>query len=144
MTRREAREAAFALIYEREFRKDDTPGKIYEDALRIRELEDNEYVRNTFFGVFEKIAEIDAKIAGASEGWHVERMSRVTISIMRLCVYELFYEKTIPINVSLNEAVELAKKYDTDEAPAFVNGVLNRISKDPEIVKILYPQKKKS
>ena len=66
---------------------------------------------------------------------------RVTISIMRLCVYELFYEKTIPINVSLNEAVELAKKYDTDEAPAFVNGVLNRISKDPEIVKILYPQK---
>ena len=98
----------------------------------------------TLFGVSEKIAEIDAKIAGASEGWHVERMSRVTISIMRLCVYELFYEKTIPINVSLNEAVELAKKYDTDEAPAFVNGVLNRISKDPEIVKILYPQKKKS
>ena len=49
MTRREAREAAFALIYEREFRKDDTPEKIYEDALKIRELENNVYVRNAFW-----------------------------------------------------------------------------------------------
>ena len=63
-------------------------------------------------------------------GWTIDRLSRVTLAILRLCVYEIKYLDDIPSSVSVNEAVEIAKVYDTEEAPAFINGVLSGVLKN--------------
>ena len=142
MTRREAREIVLTFLYEKSYRRDETELWIYENSLSLRELSDNEYIKNTYFGVWDNLSFIDGKIAGAALEWTPERMSRVTLSIMRLCVYELYFDEVIPVSVSLNEAIELAKIYGEETAPAFINGILNNISKDPEIIKPEIPRKK--
>lgn len=128
MNRHEAREAALGLVFEGAFQPDENIARLYDTAKDERELEEDEYVRRVTSGVFENLDAIDELIKGAAKGWKLERMPAVSLAIMRLCIYEMLYEKDIPVNVSLNEAVELAKKYDGDDAPAFVNGVLNSIS----------------
>ena len=72
--------------------------------------------------------EIDRKIEEHAKGWKLERISRMSLSVLRLCTYELMFTD-VPKPVALNEAVELAKRYDTDEAPAFINGVLNSVAR---------------
>ncbi len=132
MNRHEAREAALGLVFEKSFQFDEGPGKLYQTAIEERELEDDEYVRRVLYGVYDNLETIDARIEGAAMGWTLKRMSKVSLAVMRLCVYEMLFENDIPANVSLNEAVELAKKFDDDSAPAFVNGVLNTIFKEIE------------
>ena len=122
MNRHEAREAALGLVFEKSFKLD-------EIAMSERDIEDDEYARRVLSGVYENLERIDALISEAAKGWKLDRMSKVSLSVMRLCVYELLFEDEIPMNVSLNEAVELAKKFDDDDAPAFVNGVVNAIAK---------------
>lgn len=143
MTRREAREAAFELIYEKTARADEDALEVYENSLSVRDISDNDYIKNVYFGVFEKTDMLDGKLKEASKEWSVDRMSKVTVSILRLAVYELYFERTIPTSVTINEAVELAKKFDAGSAPAFVNGILNKISRDSEIEKDPYPKKSK-
>lgn len=130
MNRHEAREAALGLVFERSFKPDEDSSKLYELAKEERALEEDEYVRRVTAGVFENLERIDALIEGSAKGWKINRMPGVSLALMRICVYEMLFEADIPINVSLNEAVELAKKFDGDDAPAFVNGVLNKISKN--------------
>ena len=72
--------------------------------------------------------EIDEKIAENAKGWKKERIARISLAIMRLCVYELLFSD-VPRAVAINEAIEIAKTYDTDDAPAFINGILNTIAK---------------
>lgn len=128
MNRREARETAFSLIFEMGYYKEyDTPTQ-FEIAKEIREFEDDEYLREVVFGVNSKLEEIDKKIEENSIGWKKERISKTSLAIMRLSVYEMCFYNGVPYNVSINEAVELAKKYDSDLAPAFINGVLNAIA----------------
>lgn len=143
MTRREAREAALELIYEKNSRPDEDVAAVYENSISVREISDNEYIKNVYYGVTEHCEEIDGHIKASAHDWSVDRMSRVTLSILRLATYELYFERTIPVSVTINEAVELAKKYDIDSAPAFVNGILNKIAKDPAIVKDVIPRKNK-
>ncbi len=129
MNRHEAREAALGVIFEKSFQADEPVEKLYDTAIVERELEEDEYTRRVSDGVFENLDRIDAIIEGNSKGWKLGRMSKVSLAIMRLCVYELLFEEQIPTSVSLNEAVELAKKFDHDDAPAFINGVLNAAAK---------------
>ncbi len=133
MNRHEAREAALGLVFEKSFKPEDDTQKLYNIAIDERELEDDEYVRRVIDGVFDNLEKIDSLIEASAKGWKIKRMPGVSLAIMRICVYEMLFEKEIPVNVSLNEAVELAKKFDGDEAPAFVNGVLNKVSKIGEI-----------
>ena len=129
MTRRELREAVLQMLFETEFRKDETPEDIFVISAENREYgvaEQNE-IRKIYFDVLAHKEEIDAYINGASAGWKTTRMSRLSLSIMRLCVYEMVYRDDIPTSVSLNEAVELSKKFDEPKAKTFVNGVLNAI-----------------
>lgn len=72
--------------------------------------------------------QLDAKIRSVSKHWRLERMSRVDRNIIRLATYELMFRSDIPRRVTLNEAVELAKRFGNEESPAFVNGVLDRIA----------------
>ena len=87
-----------------------------------------EYISNKFHNIVEKIDEIDAAINEVSEGWKTRRMGKVDLTLIRLAVYEMKYEDDIPVKVAINEAVELAKQYGTDESPAFVNGVLAKLA----------------
>lgn len=127
MTRREAREEVFALLFEREFRADEEAKEIFESSVENREIQSDDYIRKAFFGVCEHEAEIDKIIGENSVGWKTDRLTNVSRSIMRLCVYEMMFEDSIPVNVSLNEAVELAKKFDEEKARPFINGVLNSV-----------------
>lgn len=102
--------------------------EIYETAKAARAVEEDSFIREEVSGVIEKREVLDAKIEEHAKGWKMERMSVVTASVLRLGAYELLFRADIPVNVALNEAIELAKKYDDDKARAFVNGVLNALT----------------
>lgn len=128
MTRREAREAAFALLFDNTF---STEGMqtVIADATESELLKMDDFAISLAMGASEKQAELDERIEAASHKWKMQRISRVSLAVMRLATYEVLYEKDIPVSVSLNEAVELAKKYGGDDEAAFVNGVLGGIVK---------------
>lgn len=130
MDRRKAREAVMGLLFEKEFNKEESAETVYRLAEDARELENDKYLTETYFGVLDNLDEIDALISSRSIGWKTNRMTKVSLSVMRIAVYEMKYCEDIPFNVSINEAIEMCKKFDDDKAPAFVNGVLNGIAED--------------
>ncbi len=128
MTRREARETAFALLFQNTFSEEGMQA-VLTDAEDAGLLEADDFARSLALGTSENQAEIDAKIQEASHRWKMQRISRVSLSVMRLAVYEIVYLEDMPVSVSINEAVELAKKYGGEEEAAFVNGVLGGVVK---------------
>ena len=129
ITRRAARECALKALYSFGFHKEADPAMHLALVCAEGEIPTNDFAASLFCGTVEHLSEIDKKIEEHAKGWSLERISRMSISIIRLCSYELMYTD-VPKPVALNEAVELAKRYDTDEAPAFINGVLNSIAKN--------------
>ena len=127
MTRKEARETAMCLLFEQDFREGETPEEIYEISAQNREITDDEYIRRVYFGVNANLEKIDEVIGAHSKGWKTDRMSHVSRAIQRIAVYEMLFEKDIPAPVSINEAIELSKKYDDEKAKRFINGVLNAV-----------------
>ncbi len=115
------------LLFEKEFNMDVTAEETYRLAEEARELENDKYLTETYFGVLDNIAEIDGVISQHAIGWKTKRMSKVSLSVMRIAVYEMKYTD-VPFSVSINEAVELSKKFDDEKSPAFVNGVLNAVA----------------
>lgn len=140
MTRREAREAVLALLFERACRPNEAADAVYGKSLFLREAKENEYIRSVYNGVWENEEKIDGAIASAANEWRPDRMSRVTLAILRLATYELYFLGNVPVGVTINEAVELAKVYDDGAAPAFINGILSKIAADPEIKKEYVPR----
>ena len=128
MNRKTARENAFILLFESESKKDETCEEIFEKATTVRGLEVDGYVKRVFFGVFENSKAIDECVVEHLSGWRRERVSITSMSVIRLATYELMFMDDIPGKVSINEAVELTKKYDDEKAYMFVNGVLNSIA----------------
>ena len=92
--------------------------------------EDRAFANELVKGCADARAALDERIRGVSKHWRLERMSRVDRNIIRLGAYELLHVAEIPRRVTLNEAVELAKRFGNEESPAFVNGVLDRIADD--------------
>ena len=132
ITRREAREELLGLLFETEFRPDEDTHEIYAIALEERELPVDDYIKRAFFSICENREEIDNIIGENSHGWKTYRLSKLSRSVLRLCVNEMLYEADIPYNVSINEAVELSKKFDDEKARPFVNGVLNSVKEQLE------------
>lgn len=97
-----------------------------DDACSWKE-KDKTYIFEKVEKISEKLEEIDAKINEVSEGWKTGRMGKVDLTLIRLAVYEMLYEEDVPAKVAINEAVELAKQYGTDNSPSFVNGVLAKL-----------------
>ncbi len=126
--RRDARELAFTLLYEMTFFGEEAAEALYASEMELRPFEDDTYVRTVVLGVGVSAKQIDEMIEKYSNGWKIKRISRVSLSILRLCIYEMLYIEDIPYNVSINEAVELCKKFNDEKAPAFVNGILNAIA----------------
>ena len=132
MTRREARETVFCLLFETDFHPDDSAEVILEASKEARDGADNEYIRTAYFGALEHIEEIDALIGENSKGWKTYRISSIARAAMRLSTWEMLYGENIPASVSINEALEIVKKFGDAKAKAFVNGVLNAIKESIE------------
>ena len=128
MTRKIAREEAFILVFEKAF-NDNSVEEILELANEVRELVPDDYIKTVFSGVFDNLEEIDAIISENAVGWRIERISKTALSVLRLAIYEIKYFDEIPVAVSINEAVELCKKYATKEDASFVNGILATVVK---------------
>lgn len=128
LSRREERKQALDFVFERLFR-DDAAEEAFTDARDARDTEISQYTRTVVSGVEEHLEQIDGLIEANLKGWKKNRVSKVALTIMRIAVFEMLYMEEIPLSVSINEAVELAKSYASAEDGAFVNGVLGAVAK---------------
>lgn len=130
MSRREIREHLFRMLFRKDFYDlDDLNEQInfYFEELEEPKEKDLEYIKTKFDHIIEKFDEINQMIEVASEGWKLNRMGKVDITILRLATYEIKFDEEIPVGVAINEAVELAKTFGGDSSPSFVNGILAKI-----------------
>lgn len=97
-----------------------------------REVNVTLFAEELIRGTAQHVPEIDAILQRASKNWRLERMARVDRNLLRLATYELRFVSGMPAKVVINEAIELAKRFGAAESPAFVNGILDRISQDQE------------
>lgn len=128
MNRKTARENAFILLFELACKNDETAEEIFDKATNVRELECDSYVKQVFFGVNENIKIINECIDKCIVGWKSKRLSIVSQAILRLAIYELMFIEDIPAKVSINEGIELSKKFDDEKAFMLINGALNAAS----------------
>lgn len=146
MTRRDLREHCFKMLFSADFyptmeeaiaqldqyfqspEEDDADQSGVLEVLHKVELKpaDSEYLQARTAMIMERIPEIDEKLNQVAAGWTTRRMGKVELTILRLAIFELLFDDTIPTKVSINEAVELAKKFGGKDSPAFVNGILAR------------------
>ena len=131
MSRTSAREDAFKILFQQQFVKEDARQSIstYLENFGGQETapEDLDFIIDEVTGVLEHREALDELIEGALKGWSLYRLSKVDLSILRLSAYEIRYSTEIPYSVTINEAVNLAKKYSQEQAPSFINGVLGAI-----------------
>lgn len=132
MGRREVPEQVFKLLFRVEFNpREEMPQQeafFFEDEENTMAQEGCAEVTQKFNRILEKLDDIDGELNGKVQGWNTERMGKVDLTILRLAVYEILYDETIPTRVAINEAVELAKRYGQDSSSAFVNGVLAKFA----------------
>lgn len=128
MGRRQSREAVLKSLYQIDV-GGASPERAMADALAFTGLtpEDSVFMSELVLGAMEHLTEIDRIIASLSKDWNIDRLARVDHNIMRMAVYEIIYRDDIPFGVTVNEAVELAKKYGGEESGKFVNGVLGQV-----------------
>lgn len=136
MTRHESRQAAFCLLFEKTFTNMDID-EIIQGATETRDLQVNDFTLKLAKGTVEHMEEIDQQIEAKLKNWKLSRISKVSLSILRMAAYEMQYIDDVPVNVTINEAVELSKQYASEDEYAFVNGVLGAIANE------LDPAKKK-
>ena len=146
MTRRELREHCFKMLFSANFydageaerqldnyfdapEEDETDAEGHTEVLHQVTLEekDREYLQNRVEQIIEAIPELDAALNQVAEGWKTRRMGKVELTILRLALYEMMKDETVPEKVAINEAVELAKKFGGSDSPAFVNGILAKL-----------------
>lgn len=131
MTRRGLREQVFMMLFRVEFHEPEELSEqmtLFDEALEQCSEKEAVYINDKVKDIIARIEDIDAAINKVAEGWKTKRMGKVDLTIIRLAVYEMKYEEDIPVRVAINEAVELAKKYGTDDSPAFINGVLAKLA----------------
>ena len=131
MSRRELRAQIFKLLFRVEFNSmEEMPEQaqlFFEEEDTAKE-EDAAYVSEKYNKITEKLTKIDALLNEKAEGWDTTRMSKVDLTILRLAVYEIMYDESVPTGVAINEAVELAKKFGQDASSGFVNGILAKFA----------------
>lgn len=132
MSRRELREQLFKLLFRVEFNDleemkeqcsfffDDIDNPVSEKEMPV--------IQDKFDKIIDKLSELDVQINEHAKGWTTDRMAKVDLTIIRLAVYEILFDESVPTGVAINEAVELAKKFGQDSSYSFVNGILARFT----------------
>lgn len=131
MKRRKGREFALQLLFQFDF-TGSRPGRQDFDEFWSKKEEDEglrEFTEDIVYGTLDHLEDIDTEIRKAAENWVLERMASVDRNILRAATYELLFRSDIPSTVTINEAIEIAKKYSTDESASFINGILDKITK---------------
>ena len=143
MSRRDARRHAFHLVFQIPFFSNITVEILAEAKawyyeglgdesgvlLQKPSGKDADYVDRAVWGVLENLTQIDGVIDRFLRGWEISRINKVDLGLMRLAIYEMLCEKDVPLGAAVNEAIEIAKEYGSDESPAFVNGVLGNVAR---------------
>lgn len=126
--RRQAREIALQILYGLEF-EHATPGETRARFWETQEIPEDvrEFADSLVTGVLGHRADIDQVIEGASTNWRLGRMAIVDRNVLRIATYELYYRDDIPERVTLNEAIEVGKRFGAEDSGAFINGILDRI-----------------
>lgn len=129
MLRREARAKILKALYGSEF-IEVNPDPVANLLVDCDPGEQREFIEDIYWGTLDKKDEIDDLISSFAVGWKVERLAFLDRNILRMAIYELLYYDDTPPEVVMNEAIELSKEYGTDNAPKFVNGILDRVWKE--------------
>ncbi|MCI8350324.1 MAG: transcription antitermination factor NusB [Oscillospiraceae bacterium] len=132
MTRSEEREQAFVLLFESSFYQEPDLEEMVQNAMLGRELELGAFARRLAEGGLAHREELDIYIEKYLRNWSKKRLSRVSLAVLRLALFEILWETDVPESVSINEAVELCKKYAGKEDASFVNGVLGSFVRERE------------
>ena len=132
MNRTDQREHIFMLLFRVEFNQkadmEEQCTLFFEEAETDISEKDRDYIRSKYEKIAEKLPEIDSMINETAKGWDTQRMGKVELAIIRLAVYEIKYDESVPTGVAINEAVELAKKFGQDSSAGFVNGILAKFA----------------
>ncbi|UCD36447.1 MAG: transcription antitermination factor NusB [Nitrospiraceae bacterium] len=130
MKRRRAREYALQILFQLELSGNELTERVFDEFWEGNEedREVREFTRQIVTNTLTHLGEIDDMIKKAAEHWSVERMAVIDRNILRAAVFELAYRKDIPSSVVINEAIEIAKKYSTEDSAPFINGILDRIA----------------
>lgn len=133
MSRKDAREKAFMLLYQMEIQKSDDEPQLqaFVEQQGVAPT-DTEYLTLLVRGVRNHLNELDARFTPLLKRWTKERLPKIDLTILRLAVYEIIFIPEVPNNVAISEAVLLAKKYSSEESRAYINAVLGRISREFE------------
>ena len=133
MSRHKLREQVFKLLFRIEFNDSVEMEEQKELFFTTSDVETTEeesrYIEEKYQAVVDKLDKIDELISSNAKGWSIDRMSKVDLTILRLGVYEMIFDDTIPEDVALNEAIELAKEFGQDQSYSFINGVLVKLHK---------------
>lgn len=142
MSRRLAREYAIQFLFSMDFNKSENMDESLENFFDSEELNEGKKLSDTLKkndmqfaeaairGTVSHLDGIDALIQANAQGWTKERIAKVDLAVLRLALFEILYMSDIPDSVAVNEAIELAKKYSTDESGSFINGILGKIIRD--------------
>lgn len=125
MSRKNAREGAMKLLYQMESNEDYSDSQL-DFFLENFEYDENEtkYIKDSIDSIRENLENIDENIKSNLQSWSIHRLAKVDLSVLRISIYEILYRKDIPTEVSINEAIEIVKKYSNIDSFKFVNGVL--------------------
>jgi N utilization substance protein B len=131
MKRRKAREFALQLLFQLDIRKEKPTATLFKRFWAEYEPDDEvrAFTEEIVKGTFKHLRAIDGKVLASAKNWSLDRMASVDRNVLRMAAYEILYRMDIPLSVTINEAIELAKKYGTDDSGAFVNGILDNVAR---------------
>lgn len=130
--KRKSREQAFIILFEKSFNTELSVAEIMDIAIETEVISKDKMTADIVKKAEENIEDIDAVIEHNLKGWSKQRISKVSLALLRMAVCEMKYFDKVPVGVSINEAVEICKVYGSDEDKGFVNGILGSISREKE------------
>jgi len=131
LTRRKEREIAFQMLFAAQFSPEEDTAKLYETLIEEQESEEaktSEYIKTVFCGARDYAPEATKKIEENAKGWKIGRLSKATLAVLLLAIFEMDQMDSVPEKIAINEAVELAKSFCEDGAKKFVNGILGAVA----------------
>jgi len=131
MKRRKAREYALQILFQQDIRKDKPTATILKRFWAEHDVDDEvrAFTEEIIKGTYKHLAAINEKIHACAKNWSIDRMAAVDRNVLRMAVYEILYRNDIPTSVTINEAIEIAKKFGTDDSGSFVNGILDSVAR---------------